>query len=213
MENKKMNKSGGMASKSNLSLRKKAQSALDRIDGVEEQVNEIITLLQEKIPSIDSLVTLNEAMIELLGRDAVIEAVKLSQIRKIEAKVEQRKKVLESLLKAGTIVKVDKISEKSLVIGRESTPDGNVVPPGWVEAEWKTITPSCQPAMLGQGVGFKIETPTKNMFEVLEVYDPADPATAAVTAETTETPAEDVASTEAVALGLEASETETSEEV
>lgn len=164
-----------------LSQKKQVKSALERIDQLEQDIPQIVMGVNEAImgqrQATGELAQVVEALTEIIGSGNVDSKIKEIQERKTLARVEQAKKNLEDGLEKGTVVKADAISDKSLVVGRETDKDGNVVFPGRAQVTFDQIAPEFQDKLLGQGAGFAVETKAGGKFEVVEVYDVITTAT------------------------------------
>ncbi len=187
----------------NLSQRKQVRSALERIDGLEQELPRIVLAINEALEGagqrVGQLANIVEAVVELFGADTVDAKIKEIADRKITANLERAKQALADGLEKGDLLKADAIGEKALVVGRELDKDGNVVFPGRVQLTFAGIKPEFQEKLKGQGVGTIIETPAGGKFEVLEVYDVVEKAPPAAEAAPTEAPAAPEAAPEAPA--------------
>ena len=177
-----------------LSQKKQVKSALERIDQIEEDIPQIVLGVNDALLElrgelrnrISPLAQITEALTEILGSDIVDAKIKEIDQRKTMARVETAKKNLEDGLAKGTVVKADAISDKSLIVGRETDKDGQVIFPGRAQLTFDKVAPEFQDKLLGQGVGFQVDTQTGGKFEVVEVYDvvtppPAQPSSAPAT--------------------------------
>jgi hypothetical protein len=184
------NMSNGM--QRNLSQRKQVKSALERIEALEQTTNQIVMGVNEALNSqggrLEGVANIVEAVVELFGAEVVDAKIKEIADRKTLQNMENAKKALEAGVADGRLVKADAISEKSLVVGRETKADGEVIFPGRVQLTFNGIRPEFQEKLKGQAPGFTVETPAGGKFEVLEVYDiiekaPEAPAAEAATPE------------------------------
>ena len=79
---------------------------------------------------------------------------------------------------AGQIAPADVVGPNSLIIGRETTKDGQLVAPGRFQVLAKELADEPRVLLLGRKVGDKVEVPSGNTVEVDGIYDPAAPAKA-----------------------------------
>jgi hypothetical protein len=178
------------------SHRKQVKSALERIDVLEETLPQVVAgvnqALNQQGQRMEQLASILEAVVELLGTSTVDAKIKEISDKKTLQNLERAKKALEDALAKGEVVKTDKISEKSLVVGREVDKDGNPVFPGRVQLAYHSIKTEFQEKLKGNGVGFVVETANGSKFEVLEVYDVVEKQTetSAPTPVLAETPAD-----------------------
>jgi hypothetical protein len=171
-----------------VSQRKQVRSALERIEGLEQEMPRIVMAVNEALTGqgqqVQQLASIVEAVVELFGSDTVDAKIKELADAKVTKNLANAKAALEKGLASGEVVLADAINDNSLVVGREFKADGEVVFPGRVQLQFRAIKPEFQEKLRGQGVGFTVETAGGGKFEVLEVYTVVEAAPAP-----TETPA------------------------
>lgn len=158
-----------------LSQGKQVKSALERIDSLEQELPRIVMAVNEALVGQNEksgqLANIVEAVVELFGAATVDAKIKEISDRKTMANLEAAKAKLTEAIQKGDVVKADAISDKSLVVGKEYDKDGNVLFPGRAQLQFGAIKQEFQDKLLGNGVGFTLETGNGGKFEVTEVYD------------------------------------------
>lgn len=175
---------------------KKTANALQRLDALEQTmggivqgVNNALNQLQQQLAGFSE--TLG-ALVQSIGQDEVERLMVENRAERGRQLVESEKAGLAAMLAAGDVVAGEKVTEKSLLVGRELDKDGVVAPPGRAQTAFSRIEPGFQAGLLGQAVGFALDLPTGGKFVVDEIYEvvdrPAAPPAAAP--ETTPAPVE-----------------------
>ena len=171
-----------------LSQKKQVKSALERIgelEGVLPQIiagfNQALMQLEQRLGEFGEAI---DALVELAGgKDLVDSVIQSHRVARATAN-------LNAALARGDLVKVEAVSEKSVIVGREFDKDGNLVPPGRVQLSFRGFKPEFREKLLGKGVGFVFDigaelaettgTPAgetvTGKFEVSEVYDRVEKA-------------------------------------
>ncbi len=166
----------------NLSMRKKAANAMERLDVLEAQADDVQKTLPNLARAVDQAVTnvsnevheLREtldAVVGLVGVAAVQQAIADSRLASMKAAAEGTKANIAKAVAEGNLVKAEKLGEKSLVVGRELRADGTEIPPGYAAFSMSTVKKSYREKLLGQAVGFVLETDGGGRFEVQGAYD------------------------------------------
>lgn len=188
-----------------LSLRQRTKTALERIDSLEmnlgsiiQATNQVLNQVNTRLSSIEETLA---ALVVEIGADQVQARVDTMRAEAAEARMKSAKDALDKAEAAGDVVKVEAITEKSLIVGIEKDKDDKVIPPGRVQLTYGGVKPEFQAQLLGKGAGTVIKTTPGGTFEVTEVYDIVEkkPEPEASTEEAeapaaTEVPAEAVAS-------------------
>jgi len=161
-------------------LAKKTSNALERLDQVEKTVMNIVSAVNNSISQlgnqIGGVTEVLDAVVQTLGVETIQKIMSENRVAKAEAQAESEKAALAELLAKGDIKAVDKVSEKSIVVGRETDKDGTVRLPGRAQVAFARIDPNFQPQLLGQGPGFSLDLPNGGKFEVLEAYEVVEKA-------------------------------------
>jgi len=158
----------------NQSLRQRTRNAIERLDAVENSITQMVQAINQSMGNLNNQISgvteVLDAVVSLFGVEAVqnqvIETRKSRQQEQSDAQVKQ----VEELKKQGVLVSQDKVEEQSLLVGRETTKDGQVVHPGRFQHHFSQIQKEVSAKMLGQAVGFKVETPAGGHWEILEIY-------------------------------------------
>ncbi|NBT57360.1 hypothetical protein EBT16_01105 [bacterium] len=159
----------------NLSLRQKTRTALDKIDVIEDTINELVTGMNNVIQQLNGrLADVSEkldALATLVGPEKFQEVLKANALAKTKAQADAAKKALEQHVASGDLVAATTVGTESLVVGREFDKDGNLLEPGRIQLTFSGIKKEFQDQLLGQTAGFTVTTPVGGKFEVLEIYD------------------------------------------
>lgn len=159
-----------------MAIKSKTKSIEVRLDTFEAQlagiVGEVNGAFQAQIERLGQFAQVLEAVTELVGVEMVDAKIKEISERKVQERIAQAKEALKQGIASGELVPATVITDKSMLVGRETDKDGNVVEPGHIQLPMDRIAfPTVREQLVGQGVGFKVQTPAGNTFEVLEVYD------------------------------------------
>jgi hypothetical protein len=137
--------------------------------------------------------------VAILGPDVVTQKVMEANQERQVAEMNQNKAQVQQLLDQGILVKAEKVSERSLLVGQETTKGteekpAEVIFPGRQQLMFGQIRPDLKDKVLGATVGFQIDTPAGNVFTLQEIYDvtekKADPAPTPTAEETAPTGAQ-----------------------
>jgi hypothetical protein len=150
---------------------KNTPNALDRLTKAEFSVGQLVGAVSQLQMQSSTLLEVLDALVELEGVDRVQEAVLKARKEKAEKKAEGDRAALDQLLLNGLLVQADKIEDGSVIVAKETGPDGTVKHPGQIIAPFRNIADQFKEKILGQAVGFKLDLPD-GVFEVLEVYGP-----------------------------------------
>lgn len=179
----------------NLSLRKKAANAMERLDVLESQVEDVQKTIQQLAMAMNNALNQSsqqvaelretlDAVVGLVGLGAVQSSLEESRLARMIAAAEETKANIAKALEEGKMVKTDKISGKSLIIGREFRADGTEIPPGFAAIQLVQVKDDYRIKLLDQAPGFTMATEAGGKFEVMDVYEPVDkPAVAAAPVE------------------------------
>lgn len=166
---------------------KNSRNALQRLDGLEQGVQQLVGATNNAIGQISrqlsQIAEIADAATAILGEDVV--AAKVVELRKdrLQKESAQQKAQVDDLLLQGILVPAEKVGEKSLLVGRETDKEGKEVFPGRQQVLFSQVRPDLKEKLLGQAVGAAVETPAGNTFNLVEIYD----ITEAKPAEATET--------------------------
>ena len=185
-----------------LSLRKKAANLGERLDTLEAQVEDIQrTIPQLAMATNQALNQMNtslnevkeylDVVIGLVGLEAVQAQLEENRMNRMKAAAEQTKANIAKALEEGTLAKAEKISDKSLIVGKEIKADGSEIPPGYAAVRFSQVKDDFKTKLLDQAVGFTMETDGGGKFEVLEVYEDVIKETKTEAAATEPIPATD----------------------
>lgn len=149
------------------------KTVIERVADLEKMVPSLLESVNDSIrrrtdPTIQTL----NAVVEILGRDSVkakmVEQMEKQQSQELEARTSH----LQAGVAEGRILKVEKISENSLVVSTETDSAGKVRHPGKFHLNFGEIAPQFQEKLLGRGVGERVELPEgQGTFEVVEIYE------------------------------------------
>lgn len=160
------------------------KTIVERVADVESAFPRLVEAINDNIDrKLQPVIPLLNALTDLVGREAVASKMKEQREAQATQDMEMRKAQLEVLVKEGRLVKSDTVSDKSVIVARETGADGTVVHPGRFQMMFSEIAPQFQEKLLGKAVaGLKLDLPeNQGTFEVLESYEfVPEPAPAAV---------------------------------
>lgn len=168
--------------------KKQPVTILDRLKAVEELSNGLAgyleNTLEPKLDQVDQIKTAVANMVEVVNGLIVAsgegfelkvqQAIKDTRAKRMADQVEREKKMVAQLVSSNVIVPTDVVTTESFIVGREFSPDGNLLGSGRAQVQFNQFSEDARAKVLGQGVGFMIEAPT-GKFEVTEIYNPATP--------------------------------------
>ncbi len=182
-------------------LARKTSNALERLDQLEKTVGNIVGAVNNSLGQVSAqlsgITEVLDAVVQTLGAETIQKIMTENRAAKAEAQALAEEQALKELLDKGDLKVAEQITERSIVVGKESDKEGNIRPPGRAQVPFARIDPNFQAAFLGKGAGFSLDLPTGGKFEVTAVYEvvekidapvtpPAEALPAAPAAETTE---------------------------
>ena len=175
-------------------LARKTSNALERLDQVEKTVGNIVGAVNNSLGQVSQqlggITEVLDAVVQTLGAETIQKIMTENRQAKAEAAAQAEEAALKELLSKGDIKVAEAISEKSIVVGRETNPDGTVRAPGRAQVAFARIDPNFQGPFLGKAVGFVLDLPNGGKFEVLEIYEVVEkPETVPAESSTPEAPA------------------------
>jgi hypothetical protein len=204
-----------MSLASQLSVKKRILSATQRLEALEKEVPKIVagvnngfTNLEARVNEIQEYVN---ALAQLVGEAEVSAKIRENQIARAEAAANAQKEGLEKAITDGRVVTADTTGEKSVIVCKETDKDGNLIPPGRVQMEFRQIIPTFKEKFLGTKVGAKVATPNGGSLEIVEIYDLVDvppPQAANADVAPASTPGDDAPATPAADVPTDASATQ-----
>lgn len=163
-------------------LAKKTSDALERLDQVEKTVANIVGAVNNSLGQVSGqlggITEVLDAVVQTLGADTIQKVMTENRTAKAEAQSAAEQAALKELLAKGDIKATEKVTEKSIVVGKETAADGTVRIPGRAQVAFSRIDPNFQASFLGQAVGFSLDLPTGGKFEVQEIYEVVEKADA-----------------------------------
>lgn len=170
-----------------LSVKNRVKSALERIESIEGDLPKLVAGVNNGFANLEQ--RLNEfteilnAISQLVGEKTVGDQVTSNRIARAEAMAQAQKEGLEKALAEGKVTVAEAAGEKTVIVGKEFDKDGNLIPPGRIQMEFRQIVPSFKEKFTGIKVGGTVETPNGGKIEVVELYDIADPPPEAANAD------------------------------
>lgn len=161
-----------------MSEKAKPVLVLDRVRALEEMTKGMAMFLQNEIPGLKhmvgalkqseaNLVEVLNAMMGVLGGE---EFTKKVQDQLHSNRVNRQKELVSKAVSDGLLVQVAKVSENSLLIGKEMSKDGTVLNGGRSQLEYSQLTDEAKVSALNQEVGHTING-EDGMFEIQEIYE------------------------------------------
>lgn len=156
-------------------ISKRTSNALERLDQVEKVIAQIVSGVNNSLGGLSQQVgsqgSVLEAVVQLLGKDAVETTMKEIAERRAQETMEAEKKAMLELVTRGDVAAVEKVTDKSIIVGREFNPDGTLRSPGRAQVAFQRVDEAFKANLLGQTVGFIMDLPAGGKFEVMEIYE------------------------------------------
>lgn len=150
------------------------RNALERIEGLEQMVPNLIRALGKQLDEIGFKVTMMEEMVDSLigvvGVEPVQKAMTLARQNAAKAKAESQKAETEKLVADGVLEAQALIDEKSVLVLTEKLADGTDAIPGWFRLSVPELKPDFKERLLNKFVGHTDVLENGNTFTVTEVY-------------------------------------------
>ena len=160
-------KLGRVQSKSKVSTGQQVAGLAERLDQLGQAIDVALNNMNQQL---STAVEILNAVVGHIGEDKVVELIKENRKKADLEKVEKTKSQIGAMADSGLLVKADEVGEESLIIGKESDKDGNVIHPGWVSIGFKDVKPEFKELLKGKKVGDIFDTPV-GKFEVLQVWN------------------------------------------
>lgn len=148
---------------------------LERVKNLEKRQRDIMTGVSQAFASSDQRHSSTEevlnAIIMIVGRDAVEAEVQRQTIERLESKSAKEKVALEEALKAGRCAPAEVVGDRSIVVGFEVDKEGNKLHPHRVQLLYQSLRPEYKERMKDRKVGDEFDTPPGTKFTVTEIYD------------------------------------------
>lgn len=165
-------------------LARKTSNALERLDSVEKTIGNIVGAVNNSFTQISrqlsGITEVLDAVVQTLGAENIQKVMEESRRTKAEEAAKAQETALKALLDKGEVKAVEKVSEKSIIVGRDHLADGTLRHPGRVQLMFSEIEPPFRPSFLGQSIGFVLDLPTGGKFEVMELYEVVEKTEASV---------------------------------
>lgn len=141
------------------------------VQAIAEYINRMHSEVRSSIAVLDDCFG---ALVDVLGdgtREKVSDRLTEIRIAQLEEQAEADKERLAEMVENGILEAVEKVSEDSLIIGHETNPEGETLPPAWISSAFANLIPEVQEAIVGNGVGTEATLPNGNVFVVDEIYN------------------------------------------
>jgi hypothetical protein len=156
-------------------LARKTSNALERLDQVEKTIGNVVGAVNNSLGQVSNqlsqITEVLDAVVQTLGADTIQQLMIASRTAKAEAQSQAEEAALKELVEKGDVAAAEKITDKSIVVGKEFDKEGTLRPPGRAQVAYSRIDPSFQESFLGQGAGFVLDLPTGGKFEVTGVFE------------------------------------------
>lgn len=157
------------------SQRQQVKSISQRVSDVEKNVGRALAAVSQRfqedgnrLNTIDEFV---DALIEQAGREDIFAIVNEKRVARARAAAENEKRLLDEGIADGYVLPAEKIGERTLIVGKYVSPDGNDVEPGRVQLVMPTVQAEFKAKLLGQQAGFAMDLPGGGKFLAQELYE------------------------------------------
>lgn len=155
--------------------RQQVKSISERMSGVEQNVARVLVAINQRFQEdgnrLNTLDEFIDALLENAGRAEILAIVNEKRVARARAAAENEKRLLDEGVADGYILPAEKAGEKSLIVGKYVTADGNDVEPGRLQLVMPTVQAEFKTKLLGQQAGFSVDLPGGGKFVVLELYE------------------------------------------
>jgi hypothetical protein len=155
--------------------RQQVKSISERVNAVEQNVARVLVAINQRFQEdgnrLNTLDEFIDALMENAGRAEILAIVNDKRVGRARTAAENEKRLLEEGIADGYITKTDKAGEKTLVVGKYVSADGNDIEPGRVQLVMPTIQGEFKTKLLGQAAGFSLDLPGGGKFVTLELYE------------------------------------------
>lgn len=156
-------------------IRQEQRSISSRLSGLEQNFTRFLIGANGRIQNHDERLATGEekleALIELAGLDEITAVIDRRRVERARAESAQEKGRLEEGVADGYLTTIEKVAERSLVVGRLIDKEGQVIEPGRLQVAVPTIKPEFKSQLLDQAVGVLIDLNNGTKFELLEIYN------------------------------------------
>jgi len=149
------------------------KTVIERVTEIEKAFPQLIEAINDHVDRRTiPLTQLLNAVVDLLGRETVGAKMKELREQAIVQEAELKKQQLEVAVAEGRLVKVEKITEGSVIVSKEAGPDGTPIHTGRFQMTFAEVDPKFQEKLLGMSVGTKLDLPNNaGTYEVVEIYE------------------------------------------
>lgn len=165
-----------------------ARGALERIEALEGQTFQLMLGVQQGFQSVQQDMSAHsefiEAIVGLVGKEAVESKMKENRVARATANMEAMKAKLEKAVEDGAMVAATTIGADSLVVGTQFNAAGEVIPPGRLQIAFSEFDEEKAALFAGKGVDTMVVLPDGSSFAITGIFDPVPQKTEEVAAET-----------------------------
>lgn len=182
---KKLERKQADAAQLKASAPPKQPSALERLAQLEGGLKNVVIGVNRALKEIDGrqsfLREALDAVVGLVGKDAVEQAIMKARKENTEAAVADEEEALAAAIEDGTLEKIEKVEEGCIVISTEHDKDGNLTASGYEFPNGRHhrylagYKKEVQEAIMGQGIGHKIDLKTGGTLLVEAIYKMIQP--------------------------------------
>ena len=145
-----------------------------KIKGLEQNLGRLIVGINQKFSTIEQRLGTTEeaveALTEIQGKEEVLALIAELRAAKAQQASDQEKTSLETAITDGYVVTAAAVEARSLIVGRYTDPQGNILPPGRAQLVVPNVQPQFASQLLGKPVGTKLTLPDGHTFELQEIY-------------------------------------------
>lgn len=139
------------------------------IPKVVEAIQQVYMSLSSRIDNSDKTIM---ALVEVVGKELVAAKLEENLKKEITGNVAKAEKELQDAVTAGHVrLSTEPVTGKSLVVGVEYQPNGEVAFPGRAQLLFENFTDDVQALILGKSIGTTVDLVNGGKFEIKEVYE------------------------------------------
>lgn len=150
------------------------RSLSERVNLLEQNTTRFVWAVNQQLQPLSQRLSVAEetliALVALAGEEDVQSYINDRRVERAREQSDQEKASLDEGIADGYVASVEKIEEKSLIVGRYLDKDGKAMEPGRAQLVMPGIAPQFREKLLGQAVGTSLDLPEGGKFEVSEIY-------------------------------------------
>lgn len=155
-------------------VRAQARALSNSVEELQQLLSRALVGIEQRMTqqanTLNRLSRVTNALVELVGQEAVQNAVDIAARDEAVIRAVQEKAAIDEAIADGYVYAADVVTEESIIVGHETDEKGEPVGTGRQQIAFRNIDPNYKAALLGKAKGDKMKTPGGGEFEVKEIY-------------------------------------------